>query len=413
MAKRAIGEGSVRQRPNGLWEARLSYVDPQSGRRRSVSLYAATAEEVRDKLDEARDRIKTDVPVRDSSQRLADWITHWSATALEASPRKESTNTLYRNLARKHLSPAPFGATPLDKLRKTHVDGLVVALRKRYLSDSTVRQVYTVLRAILDDAKIDGLIADNPAAKMARPRVARTEARHLSASEVTAVLGAAEGLRYRPVLALIAATGLRRGEALALRWERREPRRRDAEGRGHARHGSASSWSSPNRSRRGPGARCRCHRAWWRCCKRSGPPRSPSACTPVSRWTDSGSGVHHRVRHARSSRATSCGPSKTAAAKAGIENVGVHTLRHSAAVAWLEAGVHIKAVADLLGHSSIAITGDIYGHTSDATTRAAIDGLTSTLGLQFAGGRSKKAGLGMAFGVWSQNGPKANDKNGL
>ena len=38
------------------------------------------------------------------------------------------------------------------------------------------------------------------------------------------------------------------------------------------------------------------------------------------------------------------------------------TLRHSAAVAWLEAGVHIKAVADLLGHSSIAITGDIYGH---------------------------------------------------
>ena len=72
---------------------------------------------------------------------------------------------------------------------------------------------------------------------------------------------------------------------------------------------------------------------------------------------------------------------ETAAAKAGIEYVGVHTLRHSAAVAWLEAGVHIKAVADLLGHSSIAITGDIYGHTSDATTRAAIDGLTSTLGL--------------------------------
>jgi integrase len=50
-------------------------------------------------------------------------------------------------------------------------------------------------------------------------------------------------------------------------------------------------------------------------------------------------------------------------------------------VAWLEAGVHIKAVADLLGHSSISITGDIYGHTSDATTRAAIDGLSSALGL--------------------------------
>ena len=53
----------------------------------------------------------------------------------------------------------------------------------------------------------------------------------------------------------------------------------------------------------------------------------------------------------------------------------VHTLRHSAAVSWLECGVHIKAVADLLGHSSIAITGDVYGHTSDDTARAAVDGL--------------------------------------
>jgi len=41
-------------------------------------------------------------------------------------------------------------------------------------------------------------------------------------------------------------------------------------------------------------------------------------------------------------------------------------------VAWLEAGVHIKAVADLLGHSSISVTGDIYGHTSDATNRPAL-----------------------------------------
>jgi integrase len=35
---------------------------------------------------------------------------------------------------------------------------------------------------------------------------------------VTALLRAAEGLRYRPVLVLIAATGLRRGEVLALHW---------------------------------------------------------------------------------------------------------------------------------------------------------------------------------------------------
>lgn len=64
-----------------------------------------------------------------------------------------------------------------------------------------------------------------------------------------------------------------------------------------------------------------------------------------------------------------------------MAGIDVHSLRHSAAVAWLEAGVHIKAAADLLGHSSIAVTGDIYGHTSDDATRAAIEGLTEQLGL--------------------------------
>ena len=101
MSKRAKGEGSVRQRPNGTWEARLSHVDPQSGKRLWWSFYAPTAEAAREDLDKARDRLKAQLPVKDSSQRLADWIEHWSATALEASPRKESTKALYRNLARK------------------------------------------------------------------------------------------------------------------------------------------------------------------------------------------------------------------------------------------------------------------------------------------------------------------------
>jgi site-specific recombinase XerD len=72
---------------------------------------------------------------------------------------------------------------------------------------------------------------------------------------------------------------------------------------------------------------------------------------------------------------------ETAAEKAGADGVGVHTLRHSIAVGWLESGVHIKAVADLLGHSSISVTGDIYGHTTDTAARGAVDGWSGALGL--------------------------------
>jgi hypothetical protein len=173
MTKRAHGEGTVRQRPSGDWEARLSYLDPATGCRRRISVYAKTAEEVRAKLDAARDRIKEQAPAKDSPQRLADWLTHWYDTALEASPRKQSTKTLYRNLARKHLSPAPLGATPLDRLRKSHIDGLIVGLRSRGLSGSTIRQIYTVLRAVLDDAVLDGFLAHNPCTLVKRPGVQR------------------------------------------------------------------------------------------------------------------------------------------------------------------------------------------------------------------------------------------------
>ena len=43
-------------------------------------------------------------------------------------------------------------------------------------------------------------------------------------------------------------------------------------------------------------------------------------------------------------------------------------------------GVHIKAVADLPGHSSISITADVYGQTSGEAARSAVDGWSGALG---------------------------------
>jgi integrase len=48
--------------------------------------------------------------------------------------------------------------------------------------------------------------------------VAPQEAAHLTPEEVRLVLGAAQTSRYAPLFALLVNTGLRRGEALALRW---------------------------------------------------------------------------------------------------------------------------------------------------------------------------------------------------
>ena len=71
----------------------------------------------------------------------------------------------------------------------------------------------------MDGAVRDGPIARNTAALVTRPGVARREAKHLDADGVAALLRAAESSRYYPALVLIAATGLRKGEALALSWD--------------------------------------------------------------------------------------------------------------------------------------------------------------------------------------------------
>ncbi|MFS0698685.1 tyrosine-type recombinase/integrase [Cellulomonas sp. 179-A 4D5 NHS] len=57
----------------------------------------------------------------------------------------------------------------------------------------------------------------------------------------------------------------------------------------------------------------------------------------------------------------------------------MHTLRHSAATAWLEAGVNINAVSTLLGHADIRIAADVDGHVSDAVARAAMATLSGIL----------------------------------
>lgn len=56
-------------------------------------------------------------------------------------------------------------------------------------------------------------------ADMHQPKVKRSEARFLSAEETKNILSAAKGSPYAPILTIIAALGLRRGEALALRWD--------------------------------------------------------------------------------------------------------------------------------------------------------------------------------------------------
>jgi integrase len=390
----ANGTGNMRKRPNGTWEARLSYVDCD-GTLKRVSVYGKTQREVRDKTKAVRERVDNGAPANDDKIALAAWMARWRETTLAASDRKESTRSLYASLSRKHIEDGVIGPVPLAKLRPSDIEKLILDMRSqmkpgkrtdenpnpepvRALADSTIRSVYGVLRHGLDGAVRDGLLARNPAVSVQRPGVARTEAVHLDPQHVTELLAAAENSRYHTALLLIGTTGLRRGECLALRWsdvdlDAGAIRVRDTVQRidGKLSPGPVKTDHSRRTIPLSPAlvALLRRHRVT----------QVEERLRAANQWADTGLVFTTELGSVVDPR-NLLRVVEAAAKRIGLDGVGAHTLRHSAATAWLEAGVHIKQVSDLLGHSSVAITGDVYGHGSDQSARAAVDGLSGALG---------------------------------
>ncbi|WP_448060653.1 tyrosine-type recombinase/integrase [Cellulomonas hominis] len=377
MAKRSNGEGSVRKRSNGSWEARLVYVDEASGALRRQSFYGRTGADARKQMQAARARLATGSPVVDATITVASWSRQWLETTVAASSRRGTTKDLYERLARVHIEPPPFGQLQLDRVRPTDVEALILRLRAEGLAAATVQRIFVVLRLSLDGAVRDGMIARNPASAVKAPSIERTEAVHLEPGDVVTLLDHAAGTRYSALFRLIATTGLRKGEALALTWDSLDLEGGALHVRGTlARTGNGLFVAPPKTalSRRTlPLARAEVelltvHRAAQLAERELAGPA----------WSDEGFVFTTETGHPMDPRNV-LRALTTAASKAGLTGVNVHTLRHSAATAWIEAGVNIKAVSTLLGHADIRITADVYGHVSDAVARAAMETLSDIL----------------------------------
>ncbi len=59
--------------------------------------------------------------------------------------------------------------------------------------------------------------------------------------------------------------------------------------------------------------------------------------------------------------------------QAGLPDARFHDLRHSVATILLAAKIDLKAVSELLGHSSVAITADIYTHVLPEQQQEVVD----------------------------------------
>jgi integrase len=379
MTKRLNGEGMVRKHPTkNLYEARYTYTDPVSETRKKGSVYGKTAQEALTKLRAVQERLKENKPPTDSKLTVARWVDQWQKSNLQASDRKASTKETYRFLSSSHLKPAPFGELELAKVRPSHIDALLEKLKSEGYSESTVRNLYAVLNSVLDGARRDELIAANPIREVKRPRVTKQEAKHLTPESVRELLDATVGTRYESVLRLISATGLRRGEAIGLEWsdiqfEKKIMRIRFTVSRVQGELIKTSPKTANSRRdiplSDGVIQLLKSHRKT----------QVAERLRAGDQWQDNNLVFSTELGGLIDPRNLLRAFTK-AAHSAGLENVGLHTLRHSAATAMLNAGVPMHVVSRILGHSSISITVDTYGHITEDSQRDAMDGLSTALG---------------------------------
>ena len=347
MKRRGQGEGSIRERPNGRWEARYRGSD---GRPRSI--YAETRREAVDRLRTALTEREQGIRPPDGRITVSDFLADWlEGIGQRVRPR---THESYAAAMRLYIVPA-IGNLPLAKLQPEHVARMLARLSARGdLAPTTVRYAYSVLRTALGAALRQGKVYRNVATLTDPPRRSGREMQPLTRDEARALL---DGTRDDPRHALYVTalgSGLRQGELLALRWQDIDLQA----GKLTVRH-SLQRFTrelAPTKTDRSRRTLRLPHQVTTALAAH----RDRQAVIPVSGLvfaTAAGEPLHSVNVTLSLQRALR---------RLGLPQRRFHDLRHTFATLALEAGEDLATVSRALGHTSVATTADVYMHVTPA-----------------------------------------------
>lgn len=340
MARRSPGEGSITKRPDGRWQARLQ-VD---GVRRSV--YGRTRQEVAQRLDDLKRQAARAGALPDPGRRtLGDLLDAW----LEAKAPQVRPVTLagYAATCDRYVRPA-LGRLPLARVTPDRIERLCARYRARG-QNRTALKVYTVLSQALAVAVRWAWLAHNPCDRVDRPRYRPPRVDPWTLHELRAFL---DGTRERwlwPLWVVLATSGLRLGEALALTWADVDPGAGTLTVREAKTPAGVRTVSLP---REGVGALRR--QAEWRLAQGSGGDTvfAGAGGGPLSATT-----VQHALH--RECR------------RLGLPGMTPHGFRHLHASLLLAEGLPVPEVSRRLGHATPAITMAVYAHAIGHEDRGA------------------------------------------
>ena len=210
MARRGSGEGTIRQRADGRWEARYRGAD---GKRKS--LFGKSQAEGIARLKAARNDRDLGLPTRSERLTTGAFLTKWIEGARTSV--RASTWRRYEIIVRVQLVPY-LGQLRLARMQPADLSAAYAKMLDAGLSPRTVGHVHRLLGRALRDAEIAGLVARNVCRLLRPPRVAATEMQAFDAEDARALLRAAEGDRLAALYHVALTSGAREGELLALRW---------------------------------------------------------------------------------------------------------------------------------------------------------------------------------------------------
>ncbi|WLA62383.1 tyrosine-type recombinase/integrase [Bradyrhizobium diazoefficiens] len=207
--KRSHGEGSLQRRGEGSWRLRY-YV----GEVRHALTFRGTRKEAADKLRSLLTDAGKGMHVAPDKRTLAQWADEW--IALKAAERQHKTVARYEDLLMKHVLPK-LGERPIQQIKPIEIQKLYAEID---LAPRTRHHVATVLKACLQAAvDIGKLLQTNPAATIKKPTASESDVgQALEQEKIIALVEGFRGSTLFDFTFLMAFTGMRRGEALALRW---------------------------------------------------------------------------------------------------------------------------------------------------------------------------------------------------
>jgi integrase len=294
---------------------------------------------------------------------FAEYAQRWR----DLQPHRPTTaRTIERHL-RVHVLPA-LGERPIGSIRTSDVQAWATSLcTTNGLAPSTARAVFENVRAVFRSAVIDRLIVFSPCEGVSLPRVTPRRVEPLPHAQVRELVAAMHP-RYQALVIVAAGTGLRAGELFGLQVRHvdllRSVVRVEQQLHEIAGHIVAGPPKTPRSHRAVPlSAIVRASIAEH---IRQYPPSGPDGYL----FTAPAGGPIRRTNFMRSYW-------NPAARAAGIPvGTALHALRHYFASVLIGAGLSVKVVSELLGHTNAAQTLNTYAHlwpTDDERARRALD----------------------------------------